>query len=374
MLAHAAVLFLAATSVPDEALEALGREIEADFRHGRDGIAPRLDAKALFDTATNGLDVDAKFKEGMYKGFLGSVPTLTGALAKAAATGSVRFRRVTSVEGRPALQFRFLVNDGFDVVELVIDDKRKTGPAIVDWLQLAVGVPVTQTFRQVLIHGGVEKQGLVDRMLGTDRQGPERIEQMRTFGRLLREQKMAEALKVYQQLPEASKQERMVMVGLNNIHQALGDDGAYRAALGRFIERYPNDSAAMVHAIDYWLLKKDYDRSLAAVDAVEKRVGEDAWFSVLRGSVLVAGGDAKAAQAHFERAVELEPTLPKPYFALIELFLGQRQFGRVAHWLTRLEHDAGVQLNDLRTVPEYRAFVASKEGRRFVAQHATPAK
>lgn len=178
----------------------------------------------------------------------------------------------------------------------------------------------------------------------------------------------AETVEIWKSLPEDVQSHRLPLSMYVNALSMLGDDVTYRKALVHFIELYPDDPANQMRAMDVALTGKDWPGALKAVDVVEKRVGRDVAFDLVRASVLLSQGKTAESRKLLEAATVLEPKLDTPWLTLIDLGISQKAWADVAKWMTSAESQAGITF-DLTTEP-FAAFAASKEGKAWAKAHA----
>ena len=92
----------------------------------------------------------------------------------------------------------------------------------------------------------------------------------------------------------------------------------------------PTDTQADLAIITEYIRRRQYDKALAAVDALEKKQPKAALPSVLRGSVYLAKRDLVNARKSYEHALELEPEFFSAAFslALLDIREGRPQAAR----------------------------------------------
>ena len=69
--------------------------------------------------------------------------------------------------------------------------------------------------------------------------------------------------------------------------------------------------------------RKEFDRALSAIDALEKKQPDNPLAANLRGNVLLAKGDAAGARKSFERALEIQPSFFPPVARLASMDVAQ---------------------------------------------------
>jgi tetratricopeptide (TPR) repeat protein len=140
----------------------------------------------------------------------------------------------------------------------------------------------------------------------------------------------------------------------------------YEDAVAAFRRRFPGDPALNLLLIDYYGNKEQYDAAMASVDRLRQALGgADAIQDLMRSNILRQKGDLRAAKVALQEAIEREPTLLKPYFALLDLSVIEKDYTETVRLATLLEKGS-VSIPDLSTLPLYADFVRSNEYKRWL--------
>jgi hypothetical protein len=126
------------------------------------------------------------------------------------------------------------------------------------------------------------------------------------------------------------------------------------------IQKFPNDPAAALASIDHYFLKKEYDKALAAVVAIEKASVPDAYFGVLKANALTAAGKYDDAKKVALATIQQEPGLLPAHLGLVAVLLQQKDHPATAEQLLKMRDQFGLAYK-FEGVPEYAAFLASAE-------------
>ncbi len=369
-LAVAAVL--AAAPSPEE-LAAEGEVMARELTAGKDAFAARFDAELFGARMTKGLDLPKGMAQGVVKGARNAGQRLgDGALRFSQDGGQITFRGVTSLDGEPAVRLRAVDADGrFTYFELVLVPGTAGALKLVDYYELSAGEKLSDQLRRFTLMGAAEmSQGLADKLLGKEKVFMDSLPKLQAVTKAMRENQPAVAYEAWRALPKELREQKSIMrLGVSVAQQV--DDKSYEQEMTRFLTLYPTDPASAVMAVDFYTLKKKWDRVKTAIDGIEARVGsDDGWLEVLRGNIADAAGHLPEAKGHFKKAVEREPGLAQGYWGLIGAALAEKDWAATAKWLRAVERQAGVELGDHSTVPEYAAFVASKEGKAYQKRRA----
>lgn len=258
-----------------------------------------------------------------------------------------------------------LFKDGaFNFFELAVRKDASGALKVVDVWELTAGSLRSEDLRLVAVPVlGELEQGVLERILGKDQALTRHMADLRKMNEAVRDGRPAEAATVYTTLPKELQEHRLF---LRAYIGAVVDTPAYEGAMGRYLALYPTDTAALVMGIDYYFLKKNWPKCLAAISAVEKRAGDDAWFDYLRASAATTQEDWALARKHLVAAIGKEPSLPQPYYSLIDVTLTQKKYAETAKWLDAAEKGAGVTFDIDEKTEGFTAFTASKEGKAWL--------
>lgn len=91
-------------------------------------------------------------------------------------------------------------------------------------------------------------------------------------------------------------------------HLSMGDNQLGIAELAKAAALDPNPQKADVLLVMVHLSHKEYDKALAAIDALEKKTHATAATQTMRGSALLGKKDLSRSRSSFEQALALDPT------------------------------------------------------------------
>ncbi|MCO5172267.1 MAG: hypothetical protein M9894_38710 [Planctomycetes bacterium] len=166
------------------------------------------------------------------------------------------------------------------------------------------------------------------------------------------------ALAAFQELPAGSKEEpELLLARLKAAEQA--DDAEHEAALADLVRRLGD--ATPVLALELAWARGDHPGTLAAIDALDARVGGDPYLDAVRAGVHQAAGDPIRGLALALRAVEALPDMRHTWWALLEYAVEAREHGATRRALERLQA-FGYDRADLEEAVDLEAFLASPEG------------
>ena len=147
----------------------------------------------------------------------------------------------------------------------------------------------------------------------------------------------------------------------------------YIAAIDRFRAAHPDEACIDLIAIDSYVVKKDYQSALQAVEQLDKAVGGDPYLRMMRANIYFAANQLQDAEREALKAIAEDAGLVDAWLIRVNVSMKQRDFARTAELLTKIQQDLNVELADLTTIPEYAEFVKSDEYQKWLAdQRKTP--
>lgn len=373
-LAFALSAALLAAAPTDQELTEFGKSLAADFTAGKDPITPKVDGSALLDRALNGTTVPASFRTGFLKGLGQGFRQSWGALvAEIAQGGTIRWTRNVTTDGLPAVQLRVLYKGGaFNFVEFLVTKDASGNLSIVDFYDLASGSLRSNDVRLLALPVLADlKLDTLDKMLGKEASMINHVSSLKKMNDASLKADWEGVRTVWQGLPKEIQEHRLFIKpyisALSNI-----DEKEYAKAMGKFLTLYPDDAAAQVMGIDFFYLRKKWPECIKAIGAVEKRAGADTWFDYLRGNVLVEDKKLAEGKASLEAGVKREPSLPEPYYSLIDISLLEKKYAETAKWMVACEKATGITFD--AHAQGFEEFLASKEGKAYDKAHPATAK
>jgi hypothetical protein len=290
--------------------------------------------------------------------------------------GSYKLLRVRTVGGQARALFRMVSSEGALNYQEFLLARFPDGVGMEDVYIHATGEPLSQSTRRLLLPalagglGGVRLKGMDD----------EYMKSMATFGSMtqaVRQGRFVEATAHYNRLPQKLRDDKFVLVIYMQalLPQGEAGDNEYLAVLEKFRKRYPDDVAAEFISIDYFFLKKQYDKVLKALNRLDTAVGGDPYLDGMRAAAWVEVKRFGEARAAVERAIKAEPTIVNAYGIRLIISLRERKYADTLEWLKKLVQTCGVPMDDLPGNPEYAGFVQSPQYQEWLAWYrARPMK
>jgi len=350
-------------AAPDEAacLE-LAKKIEASIRDGDGTEADALlDRASLVERSLKDTPGDAKMKTGFRAGLLKSF-SLGPALSKVVQEngGSYTLLRLR-VEGpsRRAL-FRMVLGDTFNYHDYRIETGEGGALKATDVHIFLSGEWLSDTFRRSYLGLVAAEPGMLGKLTGKENEYVKALSKINEMTKLKQEGKAADALKVYAALPPEAQKDKMALLLRYQAAVEVAPE-ELRKILADFEKAHPGDACLPAISIGAHCEAGRLEKALAALDAVDKTVGGDAYLEVQRASVHLRGRVFDKAKAAALRAKEREKGLPDAYWTLVTISLEEKAYGDTLKWLRAIEKDLAIEISDLTAIEIYAGFVKSPE-------------
>jgi tetratricopeptide (TPR) repeat protein len=346
----------------DPAYVAYTAELERGINAGDPSVLDsHIDLERLIERATRDTSAPKRFAEGFGKGVRNSGVKLGKQLVDAQDEESdFHLLRLRMDGGAPHALYRVISKAGINYLDLELARNAKGEAVVVDIYPYISGELFSETLRRTFLQAANEAgHDLMDKLLGKEQEFLENLPKLQAMQRLTQEEKFAEAVKTFDELPPSLRRNKSFL--LIRLHAASQlEESEYQKAIQEFEKAHPNDPSLDLISIDGHMMRKDFAAVMKTIDRLDARV-KDPYLQYLRGSVMLEKGDGKAARRLFQATLDAEPRLVLPYWTLIGLSLQDKQYKDTARYLTAIERDAGVELNDLEGLEQYEGFVKSKE-------------
>jgi len=339
-----------------------------------------LDWGAILETATSGFEESETLSEAR-KGFM------KGAQQNLDAPGSIAFQIVNSVamgshydflrlrevDGQWRMLFRMASSEGGLIyLDLILGRNELGGLRIVDIFDYYAGEKFSDKFRRgyLPVVQSVSR-GVLDKLSGKENAYMEHVEDIKRFSELQQAGKSAEALKLFKSWPEDLQKNKNLMILRMSAAIDVSEE-EYLAAIEDFRSSYPDDPCIDLAVIDSYLLRKEYDKGLAAVDRIEKAVGGDPYLNVLRAQIYLMAENYQQAKEHAQKAIAEDMTLEDANWALVDIALKEKDHEEVARLLTELEKKFAVEFEDITQLELYADFVKSEAYQQWLKRPKRP--
>jgi tetratricopeptide (TPR) repeat protein len=249
---------------------------------------------------------------------------------------------------------------GVEHYDFLLTKRADGSVAAADVFFLSAGEEMSASLRRLLIGAFALDKTFVESLGAEDSLFVKHLEDLNRIRSAQMAGRHEEALSIFDAMPEELRVQKFaLLIRMQSLGQNA-DDPRYAECIGTLVERYPDDPAATFAAIDYYFLKKEYAKSLEAVNAVEKAAGGDPYFGVLKSNVLADMGRLDEAKQVALATIEREPDLLPAHLSLVNALVRQKDHAGAARQLVVVRRQFA-WVPTFENVPEYAAFVASPE-------------
>lgn len=358
----------------DEECRAVGEQISKAVKSGDvAGFDRLIDWDAVNQASTSGIDAPEASRKNFIKGLdqarLGGKGVANVIVEAVKKGGSYTLLRVHTRDNRPWLMFRLLLPEaGVNYHDLPLARRPDGKVKAMDIYIGLSGELLSQTFRRGFIQALAQAPGnsLIGRLTGSDQKYAKYLKSLGEMGEAARAGQYARMMEIYKASPAELKKEKNVLLLRLQAAQNLGDDAEYSKSIEDFRAEYPNDACIDILSIDYYVLKKQFDQSLACIDRLDKAIGGDPYLEVLRAGAHIEQGNFAAARADLKKAIDAEPGLVDAYWSLVNVSLQDKNFDETLKTLRTIREKFGIEIGDLTQVPLYKDFAASPQYQEFL--------
>lgn len=272
--------------------------------------------------------------------------------------GTYRLLANRLVGGQRRVRFRMVDADGgFNYHDYVLVHSA-SGVSAVDLFVLLTGEAMSTSVRRVMLPIVVsQSRGLLERLTTEDGdlvKNIDKVQQLSAF-----KQNPKAALAAYATLPRSLQHDKSVLLLRINAASAAGET-EYAAAIGDFRRLHPKDACVDVLSLDYYVLAKQYDLALEALDRLQKKEGDDPYLGVVRANLLFLKNERKAAEQSLESSLAADPDLVEAMRLLIIADLADRNLRQASELAVRAR-TRGLSLGEVEKDPSFVALTQSRE-------------
>lgn len=363
-------------SPSDDACAAFGSAFERAAQEANvASMNALIDWDVILQKVVGDTQVEGDFEEDFVKGAKIGIAGANGFAGDVAKTlqqgGSYKFLRARTRGGRASAVFRQLSEGGGNYHEFLLALNPQGAVRAVDIYIYLVGDNTSTTMRRMYLPIVAEKnRSSLARLSGSDNDLVEHIAEIRDMKQGVLTGQYSQVLRIYGSLPESLRQDKSVLVIRAQAAMEVSDP-EYLQALEDLRRLYPDDPCVALKSIDYFRLRKQYDRARESCDRVSEAVGGDPSMLVAKGHLYLAENNVAKAREVFDAAVAAEPTLVEAYLGSVELSLAEKDFGDTQRWLKVLRDRFQVELADPASIPGFAEFMTSPEYQAWLAEQAT---
>jgi tetratricopeptide (TPR) repeat protein len=246
-------------------------------------------------------------------------------------------------------------------------------PTITDMYIMLSGETLSSTFRRgilpVIAH---ENRGMLDRLLEEESAYIKNINPILTFIQAAQRGQVREAIRIFNALPaELHKNQNLLIILLQGTAQKLLEKDpifvqTYETNMKRYRRLFPKQANIDFLLIDYHATRKEFDKSLAAVERLDKKV-KDPYLDHLRGNLYHQLQDPTQAKNYFSKVIRYDSTLPDPQYSLLTVVLEEKEFKKATQIMIKMKKTLDVVFPEMEKHPLFNGYIASAEYPKYQA-------
>lgn len=291
-------------------------------------------------------------------------------LAEVGSGADYRFLAMRKEDNQFKVIFRFLRRDWTLNYQALIIEKQDSGELkIVDIASLSSGELISQSLQRLYLPE-IYKAHLEVKDKLTPQETSRIISQKKRYDFLTASTEKTDPFQTYSQLPDQYKKDKTVLLFLAQNTIETENNKKYLSVLNAYRKYYPQDPAAELLSIDYFMMTKQYKLALDSIDRLTAAIKTtDPYLYSVRAGVLIEMGDTSLAGKYASKASELEPDLLQPYLHQINLSVMQGQFDATIKYLDILNNKFGFAYEDLdlSELENFDKFTASPQFKQWQA-------
>ncbi len=330
------------------------------------GMSNLIDVDALAKASVADLNIPNLDMAGFTQGMRQSLATPTGLPAQLAQSiangGSVDLLRFVEVDHQKRARMRLVHpnNGGVNYIDFILGRDGAGQVVAQDMYIFYSGELLSQTVRRLAVQMAAQgNQSLLERLKGTESEFVKHIGDVEGITTALAAKNGGEAARLFDALPDSLKQNKTLKLMHIQIAELQGDT-QYTQAIADFRAAFPNDPASDLISIDYYLLKKQYDKSLEAVNKLDSSLGGDPYLNVIRAYLYITEDKMPQAQDAAEKAAQQMPDNKDANTVVLLTALINKRYEPVPAALNALKK-AGEAIPDVATNEKYAGFRSSPQ-------------
>lgn len=274
--------------------------------------------------------------------------------------------RVRQIDGDTRALFRLLGESGLNYHDLVLAMAPSGKVEIIDAEIYMSGEMLSQTMRRLMLPAVANmNRGFLERLTKAESAYVKHVRDLKRMTELGNAGHHAEALAIYEELPEALQYDPSMLV-LSMEWYGYIDMKKYETQLVEFRKRYPNAGNSDLVGIDFFFLQDRFDETLQCVDSLDKKLGGDPHLESMRASALVAQKKFKEAREALLRGLKVEPKNSTLMMGLADVALAEKNWPELARSLALVESNTAIRF-ELESVESFAEFLETEEYRKWMA-------
>ena len=272
----------------------------------------------------------------------------------------LKFLRLKTVDGTIRPQFRVLTKEAFDYLELELGKGSDGSILVLDVRRLNTDGSESLFLRRVCLPRK-EDLGILHHLKApTPGDIAASYQERWKLNDLALNRQFDEALTFF----EANRAALRNDPGAHRSHLGIArsvSPEAFAKAIDILAQDLPGDAVLPLIRVEAAHVAGNWEHALAAVDALQRVVGEDAYLQVVRANAELSAGHPRQAKEWAQKAAALEPTLDRAWWTLLNSSVKDKDYPAAVSALKALESAMKVQIPDLTQAAGFEEFVKSSE-------------
>lgn len=329
-----------------------------------------LDKTLLCDRILKDLPADDKFKTSVRNSMKTAIKfgtEIAGAVQNAGAT--YKFLRIRTVNGQTRALFRLVHGDGgLNYHEFLLEKGADGQPHPTDVFIAVSGEWISESLRRQYLMLLSSQPGFLAKLAGKENEYAKALPKIKEMGLLNKQQKGAESLKIYDALPESVRGEKFVLLARYQAAALLGGP-PLQEAIKAYRQKFPDDPSLPLLSFAPQLESKEFKAAMESIEKIDRAVGGDPFLECKRAEVHLESGAPDKAREAALKAIEREKTLNDGYWMMVTISLREKKFADTSTWLTRIEKELKIEIEDLTKIDVYAEYVKSPEHAAWKKSH-----
>ena len=145
-----------------------------------------------------------------------------------------------------------------------------------------------------------------------------------SYQKLITQEKFKEAYDLLSNLEGDIKEQKVIYIMKIQVASAISEV-YYMEAIDELLKQFPNDPSTQLMAVDYYVMLKDYNATMAALDALETATS-DTFVEYMRGNLSWEFNDYEAAEKAYKATMQEYPDFEAARLNLLYMYDEAKMF------------------------------------------------
>ena len=227
--------------------------------------------------------------------------------------------------------------------ELALDDRNRV--VILDWVDFLNGERFSDHIGMMLVKAAPGRPA-VRKLIDFQNVREPQLFQFTELLKAARDRRKDRYVEILKDMDEALRRQQVVVLTSVQLAKQVRDRRMLRSALVEMAQYHPEEPLFSLALLDYYFPARRYEDAHAALVRLAERLDvEDAAMEARLSAATLILDRVADANAHADRALELEPGLELAWWSALRARAVAEDFGRAVAALAALEKDFGHQLD-----------------------------